>query len=79
MHSYVIEVADSESEFGLHSTPLVSEIFTFYHLLESALCRPGRRGHDVHLLPNNAALILFICNSIPPMDFLGVCPLGHEK
>ena len=34
--SYVIEVADSESDLGLHDKALVSEIFAFYHLLESA-------------------------------------------
>ena len=30
MYSYVIEVADSESDFGLHDKTLVSEIFAFY-------------------------------------------------
>ena len=44
MYSYVIEVAD----LGLHGKPLVSEIFAFYHLLEYARGRPGRRAH-VHL------------------------------
>ena len=29
MYSYVIEVADSESDFGLHSTVLVSEMLVF--------------------------------------------------
>ena len=32
--SYVIEVADSESDVGLHDKSLVSKIFAFYHLLE---------------------------------------------
>ena len=67
---YPYAIADSESEFGLHSTRLVSEIFAFYHLLEIAVCRPGRRGHDIHLVPNKPALVLLICNSVPPMDFL---------
>ena len=48
VYSYVVEVADSESDLGLHGKPLVSEIFAFYHLLEYARGRPGRRGH-VHL------------------------------
>ena len=48
VYSYVIEVADSESDLGLHGRALVSEIFVFYHLLEYAQGRPGRRGH-VHL------------------------------
>ena len=69
VYSYVIEVADSESDLGLCNRCLVSEIFAFYHLQENALRRPGRRGH-VHLVPNNACLILLICNSAPPMDFL---------
>ena len=43
MYSYVGEVADSESDLGLHGKPLVSEIFAFYHLLEYARGRPGRR------------------------------------
>ena len=47
MYSYVIKVADSESDLGLHSTQ-VSEIFAFYHLVENVLCRPGRRSY-VHL------------------------------
>ena len=50
-YSYVIEVADSESDLGLFSTALVSEIFAFSHLLEYARGRPGRRGH-VHLGQN---------------------------
>ena len=45
VYSYVIKVADSESDLGLHGKPLVSEIFAFYHLLEYARGRPGRRGH----------------------------------
>ena len=48
VYSYVIEVADSESDLGLHGRALVSEIFAFYHLLEYARGRQGRRGH-VHL------------------------------
>ena len=48
MYSYVIEVADSESDLGLRGKALVSEIVAFYHLLEYARGRPGRRGH-VHL------------------------------
>ena len=51
MYFYVIEVADSESDLGLFSTALVSEIFAFYHLLEYARGRPGRRGH-VHIGQN---------------------------
>ena len=51
MYSYVIEVADSEYNIGLHDKPLVSEIFAFYHLLENAFGRPGCRGH-VHLGQN---------------------------
>ena len=51
MYFYVIEGADSESDLGLFSTALVSEIFAFYHLLEYARGRPGRRG-DVHLGQN---------------------------
>ena len=51
MYSYVIEVADSESDLGLFSTALISEIFAFYHLLEYARGRPKRRGH-VHLGQN---------------------------
>ena len=50
VYSYVIEVADSESDFGLFSTALVSEIIAFYHL-KYARGRPGRRGH-VHLGQN---------------------------
>ena len=34
VYSYLVEVADSESDLGLHGKPLVSEIFAFYHLLE---------------------------------------------
>ena len=48
LYSYVIEVADSESDLGLHGKALVSEIFTFYHLLKYARGRPGRRGHVHH-------------------------------
>ena len=45
VYSYVIKVADSESDLGLHNKALVSKIFAIYHL-ENALGRPG--GH-VHL------------------------------
>ena len=45
VYSYVIEVADSESELGLHAKALVSEIFALYHLLKYAQGRAGRRGH----------------------------------
>ena len=48
VYSDVINVADYESAFGLHGRTLVSEIFAFYHLLENAHGRQGRRGH-VHL------------------------------
>ena len=48
---YVIEVADSQSDLGLHGKALVSEILAFYHLLKYARGRPGRRGH-VHLGQN---------------------------
>ena len=47
MYSNVIEIADSESDIGLHDKALVSEILAFYHL-KYARGRPGRRG-DVHL------------------------------
>ena len=40
-----IEVADSESDLGLHGKALVSEILLFYHFLECERGRPGRRGH----------------------------------
>ena len=36
VYSYVLEVADSESDLGLHGRALVSEIFAFYHFLEYA-------------------------------------------
>ena len=48
MYSYVIEIADSEYQLRLHGKALVWEILAFYHLLENALGRPGRRCH-VHL------------------------------
>ena len=38
MFSYVIEVADSESDFGLHSSTLDSEICVLYQ---------GVHDHDV--------------------------------
>ena len=44
-YSYIIEIADSESDLGLYDKALVSKIFAFYHLLENALGRTGRRGH----------------------------------
>ena len=46
MYSYVIEVAGSESDLGLHDKALLFKIVAFYHLLENALDRPGRRGHE---------------------------------
>ena len=52
------QVADSESDLGLHGKPLVSEIFAFYHLLEYARGRLGRRGH-VHLGHNFSIQIFF--------------------
>ena len=58
VYSYVIDVADSESVLGLHGRALVSEIFAFYHLLEYARNRPGRRGH-VHLGHNFSIQNLF--------------------
>ena len=58
VYSYVIEVADSESNLGLHGRALVSEIFAFYHLLEYARGPPGRRGH-VHLGHNFSIQIFF--------------------
>ena len=57
-YSYVIEVADSESDLGLHDKALVSEIFAFYHLLKYARGRPRRRGH-VHLGHNFSIQIFF--------------------
>ena len=50
VYSYVIEIANSESD-GLHGKDLVSEILAIYLLLENARGRPGRRGH-VHLGQN---------------------------
>ena len=58
VYSYVVEVADSESDLGFHGKPLVSEIFAFYHLLEYARGRPGRRGY-VHLGHNFFIQIIF--------------------
>ena len=57
VYSYVIEVADSESDLGLHGRALVSEIFAFYHL-EYARGRPGRRGH-VHIGHNFSIQFFF--------------------
>ena len=48
MYSYVIEVADSESDLVLYGTNLISEIFALLPPSKNALGRPGRRGH-VHL------------------------------
>ena len=62
MYSYVIEVADSESDLCLFSTALVSKIFAFYHLLEYARGRPGRRGH-VHL-GQNFFFFFFFCGKV---------------
>ena len=58
VYSYVFEVADSESDLVLHGKALVSEIFAFYHLVEYARGRPGRRGH-VHLGHNFSIQIFF--------------------
>ena len=43
VYSYVIEVADSESDLSLNNLSLVSKIFAFYHLPENARrgpCKP---------------------------------------
>ena len=45
MYSYVIEVADTESDLGLHDKSLISEMFVFYYFLENAQGWPGRRGY----------------------------------
>ena len=45
MYFYVSEVADCETDLGLFSTALVPDILLFYHLLDYAQGRPGRRGH----------------------------------
>ena len=58
MYSYVIDVANSKSVFGLFSTALVSEIFAFNPILEYARGRPGRGGH-VHLGKNFPIQIFF--------------------
>ena len=57
------QVADSESDLGLHCIALVLEIFAFYHFLEYERGRPGRRGH-VHLGHNFSIQIFFskVCN-----------------
>ena len=44
VYSYVIEVADSKYQLHLHHKGLVLKIFVFFHLIENALGRPGRRG-----------------------------------
>ena len=59
IYSNVIEVANSESDLGFFSTALVSEILAFYHLLEYARGRPGRRGH-VHFGPNFSIQIFYL-------------------
>ena len=58
VYSYVIEVADSESDLGLHGRALVYKIFAFYYLLEYARGRPGRRGH-VHF-GHNFSIQIFL-------------------
>ena len=68
VYSYVIEVADSESDLSLHSRALVSEIFAFYHLLEYARGRPGRRGH-VHL-GHNISIQIFFSNFFNIFTFI---------
>ena len=45
VYSYVIEFADFESDLGLHGKVLVLKIFAFYHLVDYARGRLGRRGH----------------------------------
>ena len=62
-NSYIIEVADFESDLGLCS--LVSELFAFYHI------RSGRFGR-VHVLIM-PALILLVCNSASLMHFKVLC------
>ena len=48
VYSYANEIDDSESDLGLHSNALVSEVIAFYHFLENARGGPGRRDH-IHL------------------------------
>ena len=45
VYSYVVKIADCESDLGLHGKALVSEILAFYHLLKYARGQPGSRGH----------------------------------
>ena len=52
LDSYVIEVADSESDFGFYNKDLVSEIFALYRLQKNALRRPGCRGYVQLVLKN---------------------------
>ena len=79
VYSYVIEVADSESDLGLHGKALVSEIFALYHFLEYARGRPGRprpvrRGH-VHLGHNFSIQIVFqkFLTFLGLLSYEGVC------
>ena len=59
MYSYVIELADSESDLGFFfSTALVSEILAFYHLLEYARGRPGRTPLSLFFYSNFFSKIL---------------------
>ena len=58
MYSYVIEIADSESDRGFFSYALVLEIFVFYHLLEYARGPLGRRGHVQ--LGHNYSIQIFV-------------------
>ena len=66
VYSYVIEVANSESDLSLQSNAQVSEIFGFYHLLKNAIRQPKCRGH-VHL--GNSQNILRILRGFE--DFAG--------
>ena len=72
MSSYVIEVADSESDLGLFSTALVSEIFALYHLLEYARGRPGYRGHNQNFLFKFVLTIMKVIRVIKVMMVLRV-------
>ena len=82
VYSYVIEVADSESDLGLYRTALVSEIFAFYHL-ENARGRPGRRGH-VHLDQNFLMFLRFIrvfegFEGFDACALVSYCDCGNQK
>ena len=59
MYSYVIEISEPESDFCLHNTALVSEIFAFYHLQHNALGLLGRRGYV--LLAQKLMPLNFLC------------------